>query len=188
MVGVLVIVSTLVIFNLILYGVLPPAQPKPAVSHAQQARQAAESAGILAGFYDFDTDLGGTVWYPPEKTDLLDGSTYQYMAFTESPLALVVGCSAPWTVEVVVMDRLQHLARPEVSLTVNGSPVEAVKTRMFRRWVYQAVIPEGEAGDWTVSLSVPSLIRPSDLFATDDGRPLGVAADWVLVTGAGCES
>ena len=148
--------------------------------------QAAESAGTLAGFYDFDGDLGAMAWFPPEKPDPLDGAIYQYMAQTDSHLALTVGCGAPWTLEVVVMDRLLHLARPEIGLTVNGTPINAVKTRMFRRWVYRAVLPDGAPGAWDIGLNVPSLIRPVDLFANDDDRPLGAAADWILVTGADC--
>jgi len=186
-VGLAVMVGTLVIITLILYGLLPPAQPKPAIPHGQQARQAAESAGTLAGFYDFDGDLGGMAWFPPEKPDSLDGSIYQYMAQTDSHLRLTVGCGAPWTLEVVVMDRLLHLARPEVGLTVNGTPINAVKTRMFRRWVYRAILPVGAPGEWDIGLSVPTLIRPVDVFANDDNRPLGAPVDWILVMGEDCD-
>jgi len=182
----LVIVSTLVIFNLILYGVLPPAQPRPDITHAQQTRRAAESAGILAGFQDFDADVTDAAWYAPEPPDPLDGAVYQYMAQTDAPLTLTVGCSAPWTIEIVVMDRIQSLARPAVSVSVNGVSLPLTQDHIFRRQRYQAVITDGVAGDWRVNLSIPDLMRPSDLFATGENRLLGAAVDWVMVTGTAC--
>jgi hypothetical protein len=174
----------LVILNLILYVIVPPAQPLPIVPYAQQAHQAAETADILAGFYDFEGDIG-VGWYPSEL-DRLDSATYQHMAQTLATLTLSVGCAAPWTVDIAVLDSYIRPESPLIDLIIAGQPVSLTRERGTRRWIYRAQIDEGVAGDWALDIGVARLVRPSDIISDDDDRPLGAALDWVLITSPSC--
>lgn len=175
----------LMMFNLILYNFIPPAQRTPDISYAQQARLNAEATGKLAGFYDFDMELEQG-WYPPEY-QALDNSTHQYMAQESAPLALEVTCAAPWHIEIVILDHAVRPQTPPISVTVNGEQqtISSV-TRGLRRWHYHTVISERVAGDWLIEVEVDRLESINDVISSTDTRPTGAGVDWVLVTGENC--
>lgn len=182
--GMVVIIATLVCINVILYVVIPPAQPLPTISYAEQARQSAEAAGRLAAFYDFDgASLNG--WHEVEA-DRVDGATFQYMASTTARLPLDVGCSAPYTLEIAVLASHIRPETPVITAAVNDTPVTLTSQRGVRRWIYRAELPAEDAGSWQIDLTVERLIRPSSFFAEDDDRQLGAGVDWVLVSGDNC--
>lgn len=178
------VLVTLVLFNLILYNFIPPAQRTPDTSYAQQARLKAESDGELAGFYDFDTELE-LGWYPPDY-QALDNSTAQYMAQASAPITLDVRCAAPWHIDVVILDHPVRPQTPPIRLKVNDEQATLSVTRGLRRWHYQTVIPEGLAGDWRVEVEVDRLESLNDVISSTDTRPTGAGVDWVLVTSENC--
>lgn len=182
--GMVVIIATLVCINVILYVVLPPAQPLPTSSYAEQARQSAQAAGRLAAFYDFDGAIRQG-WHEVEA-DRVDGATFQYMAETTATLALDVGCSAPYTLEIAVLASHIRPETPVITATLNDTPVILTQQRGVRRWIYRAQLASEDAGNWRLGLTVERLVRPSSFFAEDDDRLLGAGLDWVLVSGAAC--
>jgi hypothetical protein len=180
-----VILLTLLMLNLVLYVWLPPAQPRPEVPHGEQARRAAEAAGVLAGYYTFDDDRG-VGWYLPQPPNPLDGAVVRFMAQERATVTLPVGCSAPWTVELVVLDRPVTRARPTISATLDGQPLALTAETRLRRTHYRAVVSEGTAGVWAFEVRSSEMYRPTDSVASLEKRRLGAALDWVLVTGTGC--
>lgn len=183
--GMGVIVATLVSINLILYTLLPPAQPLPAIPYAEQARQAAETAGTSAGFYDFDGD-NGVAWHAPEL-DRLDGATFQYMAQNVAAFSLDVACAAPYTLEIAVLDSHIRPDAPDITLWLNRAQYPLTRERGVRRWVYHVTVNDQPAGLWQVVIGTARLFRPSSIIAEDDDRLIGAGVDWALVTSAACD-
>ncbi len=117
-------------------------------------------------------------WHGPETAT--DGSHLAWTAASEAAVTLPVARAGPGRLVLRACGAGGHDGR-RVRLVVNGTPLPAQLLPPVLTEIAFAC-PTGllRAGDNTVLIATDRTVRPCDLSASADARPLGVYVDWLL--------